>query len=245
MQGKSGKSEDPDAETDTVRGMSDKSSPRDRGGSRLLATLGLLTSVVGVIVVVALVAGAVGMIAGWRPSNPFGEKTTDRTGSPVLRSLTDLSEYHAVSGHFETVVDLDKDTNRLPDWVSGERVLYVGKGEVDAVVDFGQLDERRVDVSEDGKSVTIKLPAPTTSKPVLDLQTSYVVNHDKGLITRFKGSDLEREAQLKAVSQMTAAANGEDILADRAEENTSAMLRGLLGGLGYTNVTVTFDQDAG
>ena len=224
--------------------MSDKSSTHGRGSYRLLPMLGLITSVLGAVVIVALLAGAVGMLAGWRPSlNPFGEKSTDRTGSPVLRSLTDISEYHAVTGHYETVVDLDKDTNHLPAWVSGERLLYVGKGDVDAVVDFGELDEQRVVLSEDVKSVAIKLPAPTAGKPLLDLQTSYVVNHDKGLVNRFKGTDLEREAQLKAISQMSAAATGEDLLINQAKENTRVMLRGLLGSLGYTSITITYDED--
>lgn len=224
--------------------VSDNSSTRGRGGPWLMPTLGRITSVVGAVVIVAMLAGAVCMLAGWRPSlNPFGEKTTDRTGSPVLRSLTDISEYHALTAHYETVVDLDKTTNHLPAWFSGERVLYVGKGDVDAVVDFGELDNERVLLSEDAKSVTIKLPAPTAGKPVLDLETSYVVNHDKGLLTRFKGSDLEREAQLKAISQMSAAATGEDLLTDKAKENTSAMLRGLLGSLGYISVTITYDED--
>lgn len=223
--------------------LSDKSTTRSRR-FRLPPALGLITSVLGAIVIVALLAGAVGMLAGWRPSlNPFGDETTDRSGSPVLRSLTDISEYHAVTGHYETVVDLDRDTNRLPDWVSGERVLYVGKGDVDAIVDFGELDKSRVVVSEDAKSVTIKLPAPTAGKPQLDLQTSYVVSHEKGLVNRFKGSDLERQAQLKAISQMTTAATGEDLLTNQAKENTSKMLRGLLGSLGYTNVTITYDED--
>lgn len=123
-----------------VRAMSElsgKSTPRRGGDFRLLRTLGLVTSVVGVVVLLAVLAGAVGMLAGWRPSlNPFRVETVDRTGSPVLKSLTDLSEYHAASAHYETVVDLDRDTNNLPDWVSGERVLYVGKGDVDAIVDF-------------------------------------------------------------------------------------------------------------
>lgn len=223
--------------------MSDTSSTRSRL-FRLLPTLGVVTSVVGAVVIVALLAGAVGLLAGWRPSlNPFGDKTTDRSGSPVLRSLTNISEYHAVTGHYETVVDLDKDTNHLPAWISGERVLYVGKGDVDAVVDFGKLDESRVVLSKDAKSVTIKLPSPTVDKPELDLVTSYVVLHDQGLVTRFKGSDLERQAQLKAVSQMTSAATGEDLLTNQAKENTSKMLRGLLGSLGYTNVTITYDED--
>jgi len=187
---------------------------------------------------------AVGVLAGWRPSlNPFRLNTIDRTGSPVLKSLTDLSEYHAASAHYETVVDLDKDANNLPSWISGERVLYVGKGDVDAIVDFGELDERRVVLSPDAKSVSIALPAPTADKPVLNLETSYVVDHEKGLINRFRGSALEREAQLRAITQMTTAATSEGLLTDRAKENTSMMLRGLFGSLGYTSITITFDED--
>lgn len=224
--------------------LSDPSTARDRGAVRSFRVAGVITSVVGAVVLVAVLAAAVGILAGWRPSlNPFRVETVDRTGSPVLKSLTDLSEYHAASAHYETVVDLDKDANNLPDWVSGERVLYVGKGDVDAIVDFGQLDERRVVLSEDAKSVTIKLPAPTADKPVLNLETSYVFDHDKGLINRFKGSALEREAQLKAITQMTTAATSEDMLIDRAKENTSVMLRGLFGSLGYTSISITFDED--
>ena len=206
----------------------------------------LLLVVVLVVLAIgaAQVPGAVGDKVGdfLVSLNPFDEKTVDRTGPSVLKSLTDLSEYHAASGHYETVVDIEKDDSFLPDALSGERVLYVGKGDVDAVVDFGELDGRRVDPSEDGRSVTVRLPAPTVDKPVLDLENSYVVNHDEGLINRFKGSELEREAQLKAVDQMTTAATGEDTLIDLAKTNTTAMLRGLFSSLGYTRITITFDE---
>ena len=209
-----------------------------------MATLGALIGLLVVLgVVVAVVAGP-SLVSGWLKSlNPFSVTSVDRTGQSVLHSLSNLSEYHAASAHYETVVDLAKDTENLPDWVSGERVLYVGKGDVDAIVDFRELDERRIVISEDGTSVTIKLPAPTSDKPALDLKNSYVANHDEGLINRFSGSQLEREAQLKAVEQMTTTAQGEDILLDRAKENTSAMLRGLFSALGYTSINVTFDQD--
>ena len=177
--------------------------------------------------------------------NPFREKTVDRTGPSVLYSLTDLSEFHAGSAYYETVVDIEKDTSYLPDWISGEAVVYVGKGSVDAIVDFDELDERRVVVSEDGTSVTITLPTPTVGEPVLDLEGSYVADHDEGLTGSFEGSDLEREAQLKAVEQMTAAAIEEGSLIDLAKENTIAMLRGLLGALDFktANITITFDED--
>ena len=211
--------------------------------SRFPPTFGELIRWMLLIAIVTFVVAGVSLVAGWRPSlNPFGEETIDRSGPSVLKSLTDLSEYHAASAHYETVVDLEKDTSYLPDLISGERVLYVGKGDVDAVVDFGELDERRVVLSEDGTSVTIQLPAPTADVPVLDLETSYVAHRDEGLVNKLRGSDLEREAQLKAVEQMTAAATGEGMLIDRAKENTSSMLRSLLGSLGYTDVTITFDD---
>lgn len=65
---------------------------------------------------------------------------------------------------------------------------------MEAVVDFSELNERRVDPSEDGTSVRVILPAPTVGKPQLDLETSYVANLDGGLIDGFKRSDIEQRA---------------------------------------------------
>jgi hypothetical protein len=218
---------------------------------RVLPTFGgLIRSVLLVAFLVVLVVGAANVpgVVGDKVGdflsalNPFEEKTVDRTGPPVLQALTELSEFKAASGYYETVVDLEKDKGYLPNWVSGERVLYVGKGDVEAVVDFGELDERRVEVSEDGTSVTVNLPAPTVGEPRLDLETSYVAHRDEGLISKFRGSDLEREAQLKAIKQMTAAATGEGKLIDLAKESTTKTLRGLFSSLGYTNMTITFDE---
>lgn len=206
----------------------------------------LLRSISTLLLFAGVVAGAVLVLTAWKPSiNPFREAEVDRTGPAVLQSLTDLSEYHAASAYYEVVVDLEKDVRFVPGWLGGERVLYVGKGDVDAVVDFGELDERRVTLSEDGTSVTVRLPAPTVDKPVLDLEGSYVADRDEGFINKFQGSELEREAQLKAVEQMTSAATSGDTLPKLAKDNTTAMLKGLFGSLGYTDVTITFEGDVG
>ncbi|MDE0777749.1 MAG: DUF4230 domain-containing protein [Nocardioides sp.] len=202
---------------------------------------GLVVAMAAVIVAFVAIAGS-GLLLGIF-SNPFAVETVDRTGPSVLESLSDLSEYHAASAHYETVVDIERDTGFVPSFISGERVIYVGKGDVDAVVDFGQLDERAVALSNDGTSVTVTLPAPQADDPVLDLENSYVANRDEGIIDKFAGSDLELEAQLKAVEQMTAAVANEGMLVDRAKENTEAMLRGLFRSLGYTRITVNFDED--
>lgn len=197
---------------------------------------------VAILAVVGLLLTGVVAIPSLPSLNVFRTTTTDRSGPSVLVSLTNLSEFRAASAYYETVVDIEKDTGFVPDFLSGERVLYVGKGDVDAVVDFSGLAEENITISEDRRSATIELPAPTVGEPVLDLETSYVVNRDKGLVDKFKGSDIEKEAQLTALEQMTEAATGEGLLIDRAKENTVAMLEGLLGALGYTEVTVTFAE---
>lgn len=205
----------------------------------------VLTVLIAILLVPLALLGAASLAPNVMPSlNPFAEEEVDRTGPSVLQSLTEISEFHAASAHYETVVDIERDTAYLPDWVSGERLLYVGKGDVDGVVDFSGLDESRVLLSDDGTAVTIRLPAPTVDKPVLDLENSYVVSHDQGITNRFKGSDLEREAQLTAMEQMTSAATGGSSLVDLAKSNTEGMLRGLLGALGFTTITVTFDGGA-
>ncbi|MFK5584165.1 DUF4230 domain-containing protein [Serinicoccus sp. LYQ131] len=228
--------------SDTVEGRT----THDGRRSGLLPTTAgcLFGGLISLVVLLGAAVAAAVAFTGWPPTlNPFQEETVDRTGASVITSLTDLSEYHAASAHYETVVDIENDVRFIPGWVSGERVLYVGKGDVNAVVDFGELDDRRVELSEDETSVTITLPAPTADRPVLDLENSYVAHRDEGLVTRFRGSELERDAQLRAVEQMTAAAGQEDMLIDQAKANTTAMLRGLFGSLGYTTINVEFDEN--
>ncbi|OLT16686.1 hypothetical protein BJF80_04915 [Serinicoccus sp. CUA-874] len=203
---------------------------------------GRVLGVVAMIPVVLLaLVGGLALLTDWRPSlNPFTEEEIDRTGPSVLQSLTEISDFHAASAYYETVVDLERDTRFVPGWISGERVLYVGKGTVDAVVDFSALDDRRVQVDEESGAVRVRLPEPSVGDPVLDLEESYVVSVDRGITNRFRGSDLEQEAQRVAVAQMSEAAEGTGPLVELAESNTVAMLEGLLEALGHEDVSVTF-----
>lgn len=207
----------------------------------LWAALG--ATVVLALLLLATLAFSTGLLK--RPSF-LGQETVDRTGPSVLQQLEDIQEFHAATGYFETVVDLERDTENLPQWVSGERVLYVGKGEVDAVVDFSGIQEQDVEVSEDRRTIDISLPAPTLDEPTLDLETSYVVDHDRGITDRFTGSDIERRAQRTAVEQMIAAAEGGDTgMVERAETNTTAMLEALFTAAEFETVEVTFAELAG
>lgn len=208
-----------------------------------------VTRLITVVVLAVFVLAGVGLLTGWRPSipNPFQEETIDRSSPAVLRSLEDLSEYHAAGAHFEVVVDLEQDTRWIPDSLKGERTLFVGVGRADAVVDFRGIDEGAVTVSADRRSVTIELPAPTISDPDLDLDKSYVVARQRGALDRvgglFGGQSNDQELYQLASDRMATAAEEDGQVLELARTNTTAMLRGLLGALGFTEVTVTFVDD--
>jgi hypothetical protein len=191
------------------------------------------------------------LVVGWVKdlvpdfANPFQEETVDRTGPAVLKSIQNLRDFRAASGHFEVIVDVEKDTRFLPDKIKGERVLFVAVGEVDAGVDFTGIEEGAIDVSADRRSVTLDLPAATFRDPHLDLGRSYVYDRDRGVVDRiqgFFGDDTGDEGRLYRLAEekLAAAAADNAGLLDRAERNTRTMLVGLLRGLGFTRVEVRF-----
>jgi len=200
------------------------------------------------LVLLGVLAGA-GRLGGLIPSlpNPFGTKTVDRTQPALLKSLEDLSNYEAATANLQVIVDTEKDAKFLPSVLKGERTVFVAAGAVDATVDFSQLDERSVQVSEDRRSATIVLPAPALSRAVVDPEQSRVAARSRGLLDRvgsvFSDSPTsERPLYLAAQAKMDQAAAESD-LRRRAEQNTTRMLTGLLRGLGFTSVQVTFSPN--
>jgi len=177
--------------------------------------------------------------------NPFTTETVDRTGPAVLKSLQNLQDYRAASGHFEVIVDVEHDTRFVPGPIKGQRVLFVAIGSVDAGVDFSGLDESAVEVSDDRRSVSIELPPATFREPELDLERSYVYDRDRGAIDRIQsllGDDPGFEPELYTLAEeklTNAARDGSGLLA-RAEQNTRLLLQGLLRALGFTRVEVRF-----
>jgi hypothetical protein len=174
----------------------------------------------------------------------FGEETHDRSGPALLESIQDMSRYEAASGNFQIVVDLEKDTKYLPDAIKGTRVLYVGAGTVDAYVDLGKLAKKDVTVNEDRTSATLRLPHAALGKPALNPDRSYAVSKQRGLFDRitdlFSDNPNDEQAVQKLAARHIGDAAKESGLTARAEQNTTAMLKGLLGSLGFTEVKVTY-----
>jgi len=208
---------------------------------------GLIFAALVVLAVALLLKG----ISGLWPSfgNPFTTETVDRSSPVVLKALQDLRRFEAASGHFEVIVDVEKDTRFVPAAIRGERVLFVAVGSVDAGVDFTGIDKGAIDVSNDRRRVVLELPHARFFDSRVDPARSYVYDRDRGLVDRvaslFQDSPTgERQLYLLAQAKLLAAArNGSGILA-RAERNTRAALEGMLRALGFRNVVVRFEESA-
>ncbi|SEO75266.1 DUF4230 domain-containing protein [Trujillonella endophytica] len=196
--------------------------------------------------VVALGFVVVGQLADW--GNPFDSERVDRTTTPLLVSLADLDEYHAATGSFQVVVDIESDTPWVPSVISGERVQFLATGSVDAYVDFSGLDAQAVELSADGDAATITLPAPQLGEASIDPDESRVLDRDRGLVDRVgdalgDGGDGESELYSLAEEELESAADDSDLL-ERAEDGTRDMLTALAESLGVEDVTVEFVDPA-
>ncbi|MEI2808777.1 MAG: DUF4230 domain-containing protein [Nocardioides sp.] len=202
-----------------------------------------LPMMVGALALVLVLGGVI----GWRIGGSgfgFGPETTtvDRSQPPVLQSIQDISEFHAAVGNFEVVLDIEKDVEWLPDFIAGERSLFVAAGTVDAYVDFSGLTEGDVTLSADGTSVEIRLPEAQLAAPNLDQDRTYLFSQERGVIDRlgdaFSTQDQQELYKLAEAKLASAAQNSK--LRDQAEDNTRAMLIGMLAAL---DLTVTFVDD--
>lgn len=196
----------------------------------------LLLAAVGLSALFLLVANLFGILG-------FGERTIDRSQPPLLVSLTDLAEYRAASANFEVIVDIEKDTKFVPDFLKGQRVLMVAAGNVDASVDFSSLKDENVEVSPDRRSVKITLPAPRLSAVRLDNDKTYVADRQRGLADRIGGvfgNPANDQPLYQAAEQKLRTAAEASTILDLAQTNTRAMLTSFLKSLGFENVTVVF-----
>src|SRR5687767_12749563 len=166
------------------------------------------------LLAVALVVAG-GLLVGALPSlNPFKTETVDRSQPAVLKSISRLSEYRAATANLQVIVDVEEDAEFLPSFLKGSKTLLVAAGNVDASVDFSRLGRGAVTITDDRRTATLRLPAPTLSKPRLDLGRSRVFDRDRGLFDRiesvFEESPTEDRKLLVLAEQKLAAAARED-----------------------------------
>ncbi len=206
----------------------------------------LIAAAVGIAVLVPVGSQLGEFLPHW--GNPFAQQVVDHSPAPLLLALQNLSQYHAATGTFQVVVDVEHDTPNVSPLISGERTTFLGRGSVDTTVDFAGVGADRVTVSPDRRSVSISLPAARLAPAVVDPAASRVVGRERGLLNRiasvFKNNPTsEQELYQLARTKINEVATESD-LARRGEENTRQMLTTLARSLGFTHVTVTFDAPA-
>jgi hypothetical protein len=192
---------------------------------------GVALVVAGALVAMALTGlGVVNMFG----SNPFHVSQTDRSQPVLLKSVQDLSQYHAAVGNFELVLDIADGVAGVPDIIAGRRTLFVAAGTVSTYVDLSGLADKDLRLSPDGKSVTVRLPEAQLDKPNLDHDRSYVFSQDRGVLDQIADAiEVPQQAQFfkLAETKMTTAAEASE-LRKQAIDNTKAMLTGMFGALG-------------
>jgi hypothetical protein len=201
----------------------------------------IVATVVGVVVLV-VVLSAVHLLPQLR--NPFAQTTTVTSQPVILKSITALSRYEAASGSFEVVVDLSKRTSLLPSFLAGSETLFIGQGNDIAYIDFSGLKSQAITMSANRQTVTVSLPKAQLEPAVLDVNQSYVVAEQQGLLNRignfFSGNpNSQQQVYEAAQAKIQTAAQQSPLLAE-AQKNTQAMLQGMLTSLGFQHVTVTF-----
>ena len=217
----------------------------DRGLPRSLRiAVVAVAGILGVAVAFNLLTGAVDRLNPFR-NGVVQQRTIDRSGPAVLRAITDLGEFHAASGYYELVIDVEHDVKPAPSFLAGERVLFVAAGTVDVAVDLRGLSTRSVTVNDARTAATISLPRPRLTEPRVDPERSYIYSRQRGLVNRLRDAVTqnptgERELYTLAAQRLTQAAQQTGELTRRGETNTRATLQGLLRSLGFTDVTVTF-----
>ncbi|MBB5868876.1 hypothetical protein F4553_002255 [Allocatelliglobosispora scoriae] len=197
----------------------------------------LLRLIAGIAALGLMVVGGVALYNDF-----FGVESVDRSGPVVLKSIQDLSRFEAASGNFEVVVDLEEKSGWLD--LLSKRVMLIVVGSVDVYVDFSAIDKNSIVVSPDGKSASITLPSPELEKANLDNAKTHIYDIDRSAIQAVgdlfgRDQDLEHRAYLEGEKKLEQAARDAG-LEERAKTNTRNMLTGLLRGLGFTDVTVTF-----
>jgi hypothetical protein len=196
------------------------------------------TLVLALVIVVLGVALGVGL-ARFGSSLPIvgpllGEKPPRTTTGPVVvEGIQELDQLATVRWTESVLITRETGGNILDRLFSGEKVIVIATGEVEAGVDLGDIDKDQVSVN--GDSVTIDLPEPEILSANLDEERTRVYDRDFSPLNVRPDDDLVERARLRAVEKIEDAARENKILAT-AERNAEDGIRAFVTTLGFDEV---------
>lgn len=152
----------------------------------------------------------------------------------VVDKIQRLQRLESVTYTMDKVVEGERTSDILPDFLVGDKLLLSVHGQAIAGVDLGQL--KSSDVTVNGKSVRVRLPAAEIFVSALDSGKTRVFSRSTGLFVA-ADPDLESEVRAKAEQELRNSALSAGIL-DTAHKNAASTLTTLLLNLGFEQVEV-------
>jgi Protein of unknown function (DUF4230) len=152
----------------------------------------------------------------------------------VVDKIQRLERLETVTYTMDKVVEGNRTSDILPDFLVGDKLLLAVHGTAIAGVDLGQL--KSSDVTVTGKSVTVHLPPAQIFVSALDSSKTRVYSRSTGLFVA-ADPNLESEVRAKAEKDLYDSAQTAGIL-DTARKNAAATLTKLLLSFGFEQVQV-------
>lgn len=159
------------------------------------------------------------------------EQTT--TGPVVVEGVQRLDRLATVRWTESVPVAKESGGSQLERLFSGEKVLLVAVGEVEAGVDLAALGKDDVKVSDE--RVTIRLPEPEILSTSLDEGKTRVYDRDYSPLNLRPDDALVERARAEAEQKIEQAARENGIL-DTAEQNAESSIRAFVTTLGFEEV---------
>lgn len=159
--------------------------------------------------------------------------TIDISRSTVVTSIQRLARLESVVYTMDKVVEGDRASEYLPDFLTGDKLLLIVHGQAVAGVDLSKIQAGNVEI--DGHNVTVTMPAAELLSVSLDNSKTRVYSRTTGLLVP-TDPNLESETREKAEANLRQSALDSGILTT-AEGNARATLTTLLHSLGFQQIT--------
>ena len=155
------------------------------------------------------------------------------TGPVVVEGVRELDQLATVRWTESVPVTRQSGGDVLDRLFSGEEVLVIATGEVEAGVDLSEIGKG--DVRVEGDTVTMRLPEPEILSSSLDEEKTRVYDRDFSLLNVRPDDELVEEARLRAIEKVEEIARENGIL-ETAEANAENSIRAFITTLGFEEV---------
>ena len=152
----------------------------------------------------------------------------------VVDRIQRLQRLETVTYTMDKVVEGERTSSVLPDFLVGDKLLLSVHGQAIAGVDLGEL--KSSDVTVTGKSVRVRLPQAEIFVSALDNGKTRVYSRSTGIFVP-ADPELESEVRAKAEQDLRNSALSAGIL-ETAHKNAASTLTALLLNLGFEQVQV-------